>query len=206
LQELPTLKHLLIDLEAADKAVGDAQETFREQPKQTEQSSAASTSPRDMINPLETLKREHCVLKAFEVYVTILLRNVRLLEESAPHDATITILTHLRQTSESLKDQMLSHSSDFMQTNPPILTHDFQITMSNCTGWLMMFITLVDGFQSSFLPGISLALEETHLSLKEYLSTVTESINQLSNVVPLTASNDEIKCQTSSLFNHHHQC
>ncbi|KAF7502345.1 hypothetical protein GJ744_006010 [Endocarpon pusillum] len=121
----------------------------------------------------------------------ILLRNVGLLEGLAPHDATTTILAHLRQASETLKDQMLSHSSDFMQVDLPILRQGFQITMSNCTGSLMMFITLVDGFQSNFVPDISLALEETHHSLKEYLSTVAESINRLSNVAPLTISSEE---------------
>ena len=71
--------------------------------------------------------------------------------------------------------------------------------MNSCTEWLMIFIKLVDGFQSSFLSGIRLLLKETYLSLKEYLLTVTESINQLSNVVSFTVSNGGIKLSDISL-------
>lgn len=111
---MPALEDLFIDLKAADKAVGDVLKTFRARFKSVEQSSSASTSLRDMINPLEILRREHYVTKAFEVYTTILVRHVRLLRESASNHTTPIILAYLRQTSKTLKDQMLRHSRDFM--------------------------------------------------------------------------------------------
>jgi hypothetical protein len=179
------LKTPVLALEAAVTEVKGANNMFAVQ-------AIKASSALNRLTLLEALSSECRVVNAFYIYAGTLLDLARLLEKSLPQAEQTAVTTILFRFTNILKSNCLSHVREFMQSSQEITWSQFQVTMSNSIGVLVISAVLVENFLPRFTQTIILNLGELCIVLEQYKSSLIRMIDELSDCSLTTASDFEL--------------